>query len=480
MNEQSRPKTRLSLAGRLTLWYASSTCLIVIAATGLLYWALISHLDRQDDQFLIDEVHILRDLLAENGEQNDAIRQEIEIEAAARRYARVYVRLLDQQRAILIETPGMSERLPVGLFPKPARSDEDSDGVDREAVDGAPFRLLAAGYDERSNGDGRTIQIALDRVQQYALIQAYKNTLLAVIVIAILASILAAYWIAHRGIRPIKEIADTARRIRLTTLHERIESGKFPAELAALAGTFNEMLDRLQESFERLSRFSGDIAHELRTPVNNIRGEGEVALSRTRSVDEYRETLASNLEETVRLSRIIDSLLLLARAESPEAELTREPINLTSELDRLREFYDVLMTEKGVEWVVQSPTDLIIQANRPLLQRAIGNLIENALNHTLHGGTIAVSAISNEHMLRIEVADNGSGIPSADLPHIFDRFYRVEKDRSSVTGGSGLGLAIVRSVAELHGGEVAIDSRRGIGTTVSMTLPYDRGPSENG
>jgi two-component system heavy metal sensor histidine kinase CusS len=174
------------------------------------------------------------------------------------------------------------------------------------------------------------------------------------------------------------------------------------------------------------------------------------------------------------LSRIIDSLLLLARAELPARELDREPIDLSSELERIHEYYDVLMADAEIEWVVRCPAEVTIQANRPLLQRAIGNLIENALQHTPPGGAIAVCVMSNELSLRIEVADNGAGIPSEDLPHVFDRFYRVEKDRSSSTGGSGLGLAIVRSVMELHGGEVTIESIRNIGTTVVMFLPHNR------
>ena len=468
-----------SLAMRLTLWYAASSFSIALAATAILYWVLIANLNRQDDQFLMDELHILQDLLTERPDYADAIRQEVEWEAAARRYARVYERLLDASGNVLSETPSMDAQLPKRLFPTPIAVNIISGGCDQLSPNGTPFRIIAATLVHSSPGGVQTIQVAMNRVQHHQLIRNYRWTLFLVTLSAFPVCCLTAFVIAKRGIQPVVDVTKTANRIRSTTLSERIESGQFPTELRELVETFNDMLQRLQESFERLSRFSADIAHELRTPVNNMRGEAEVALSKSRSVEEVRESLASNLEETVRLSRIIDSLLLLARAESPARELDREPIDLSSELTRIYEYYDVLMADADIQWVVECPAGLVVEANRPLLQRAIGNLIENALHYTPSGGTIAVCAIPSATSLRIEVADNGAGIPPEDLPHVFDRFYRVEKDRSTSTGGSGLGLAIVRSVVELHGGEVKIESIHNIGTTVVLTLPYSRLSTDN-
>src|SRR5262249_24484696 len=153
-------------------------------------------------------------------------------------------------------------------------------------------------------------------------------------------------------------ITDTARRIRSTTLHERIEAGRFPAELGALASTFNDMLDRLEESFDRLARFSADIAHELRTPVNNLRRETEVAVRKPRSTDEYREVLGSCLEECLRLGQLIDSLLFLARAESPQAQLVMESVDIGAELATVRDFYEAVATEAGIDLQVQAEAGL--------------------------------------------------------------------------------------------------------------------------
>ena len=464
-------KRRWSLAMRLTMWYAGSTFAIVVATTAILYWAFVSNIDRQDDQFLIDEAHIIQDLLVERPEYIDAIRQEIEWEAAARRYAKVYERLLDSNGQTIVETPDMTRQLPVSMFPNPRDESTVDRGIDKLSLTGIPYRVISVNHSPGSADGVRTIQIAVDRVQQYELMAAYRLILIVVLCAALVASSLAAYLIAHRGIRPIVDVTATVRRIRSTTLHERIETGRFPYELSSLVDTFNEMLDRLKESFERLSRFSADIAHELRTPVNNLRGEAEVTLNKPRTASEYHESLASCLEESIRLSRIIDSLLLMARADSPESELQRETVDLSTELRQLHDFYEAIVAEANIAFIVEAVPDLRLSANRPLLQRAIGNLVENALAFTPSGGTIAVSVTRQKGRLQIEVADTGCGIPKENLPYVFGRFYRVEHDRSSVSGGSGLGLAIVRSITELHGGKVSIDSTPGRGTTVTMSLP---------
>lgn len=479
-NDRTRTKTTdsrrtnrrpWSLALRLTIWYTCSAFALVLIATGILYWALVVNLDRQDDQFLIDEVHILRDLLAERPEYADAIRQEVEWESAARRYARVFVRLLDRDGSIVAETPGMSDVLVPNRFPPAVAATDVTLGVDTMTSDGTPYRLLAARTNTATTDGPTTIQIAVDRIQHRALLAQSRKTLFAVLLLVLAISSLAAHVIARRGIQPIVEVTATARRIRSTTLHERIEEAHFPAELAELAETFNEMLDRLQESFDRLSRFSADIAHELRTPVNNLRGEAEVTLGNPRSEDEYRESLTSCLEESVRLSRIIDGLLLMARAETPSAEVQRETVDLRAEFYTLREFYEAAGDEAGIRLTFASETGLRILANRSLLQRAIGNLVENALAHTPTGGDVRVSATDDNGEIRIIVSDTGCGIPAEDVPHVFDRFYRVERDRSSSTGGSGLGLAIVRSIVELHGGEVSLQCGEDGGMQFVMSFP---------
>jgi two-component system heavy metal sensor histidine kinase CusS len=272
-------------------------------------------------------------------------------------------------------------------------------------------------------------------------------------------------------VRPIAEIAEAARRIHSSTLDNRIQTPGLPAEVAALAETFNTMIAGLEDSFGRLSRFSADIAHELRTPVNNLRGEAEVALRQARTPEEYRSVLGSLLEESVRLSRTIDSLLFVARAESPETQISRETLNVAHELNVVTDFYEAVAAEAGVRLIVEADEKLLASFDRMLWQRAIGNLVANALDHTPPGGCTTVRAHSDDGQLRVEIADTGCGIPAEHLPHVFDRFYRVDPSRSGHSPRLGLGLALVKSIVGLHGGSVDIASELGRGTTVTLRIP---------
>jgi two-component system heavy metal sensor histidine kinase CusS len=271
--------------------------------------------------------------------------------------------------------------------------------------------------------------------------------------------------------RPLHEITATARRIHPSNLGERLALDGLPAELLALADTFNAMLDRLEQSFARLSRFSADIAHELRTPIHNLRVGVEVALGQSRSPEAYRDVLHSNLEECGRLGRLIDNLLFLARSENPQTQIAREPLDVGRELAAVCEFSEAAAQEAGVHLAVAVSGSLQLDANRALFQRALGNLVANAIAHTPPGGSITLAAEVDEVATRVTVADTGHGIPAEHLPHVFDRFYRVDQARSSASGNVGLGLAIVRSIVELHGGTVSLTSTVGKGTQIHMSFP---------
>src|ERR1700683_252209 len=315
-----------------------------------------------------------------------------------------------------------------------------------------------------------TLQIAVDVSQKEALLARYRFWFGVVLLatFAIFPSV--GYQIARHGIRPVEEMATTARHISSTNLRERILPEGYPFELASLASTFNQMLDRLEESFERISRFSADIAHDLRTPVNNIRGEAEVALARARSAREYRDVIESCLEEAVRLSDLIGDLLFLARAESPVTHLRRERVDVAELLGGFREYYEASAADSGVSLTTTvADKPVIAELDRTLLQRAVGNLVSNALAHTPPGGAIVFGtgvdfSHSDFSTIRIEVSDTGVAIPAEALPRVFDRFFRVDSSRSQASGGTGLGLAIVQSIMLLHGGNVEISSQPGQGT----------------
>jgi two-component system heavy metal sensor histidine kinase CusS len=456
----------------LTAWYTGSAFLLVLLATGFLYWVLVSNLDREDDQYLADKVRILSGLLREKTNDIAALKQEVEWEWAASQHPQFSMRVLDDQGQTILESAHMHHDLPVDLFPTAGAADAPpAPGLEIDTPEGRSYRLLAARTSLAPGGATRVLQIALDRSFEEELLRRYRTQLWLVLCLSLLVCAAIGYQIARRGLRPIAEITATARRIRSTTLHERIVAANLPAELSVMAATFNEMLDRLEESFGRLERFSADIAHELRTPVNNLRGEVEVALGKPRTVTEYREVLGSCLEEGLRLSRIIDSLLFLARSESAADPLVRERVDLGRELTAVCEFYEAAAAEAGVALRVRVPETLVAGLDRLLFQRAVGNLIANALAHTPRGGSVTVAAMREGNAVAIDVVDTGHGITPEHLPHVFDRFYRADNARSTASGRVGLGLAIVKSIATLHHGTVTLTSERGQGTQVRLLFP---------
>ncbi len=461
------------LATRLSAWYAASAFLLLLLACAFLYWALKNASDTEDGQYLREKANVLATLLRDHPPESEMVRWEIEEESTTRPLARVLSRVLSAEAKTVVETEGMSDELPVADFPMPAGLGlPGAAGAEARSSSGTPFRLLSVQVESSARPTGKSLQIAIDVTYEENLLAGYRRKIWLVLGLGLILSVVVGHWIARRGLRPLEEMSGRIRQIRSTTLSDRLEPVGLPLELHSLADTFNDMLNHMEDAFSRLSRFSSDIAHELRTPINNLRGELEVALSKTRSVQEYREILGSSLEECRRLSGLIESLLFLARAESPETHIQRERLALPVELAKIREFYDVAAAEAGValDLEVTAP-EIVVDLDRTLLQRAIGNLIENALAHTPAGGTIRMRAARKGPSVEISVSDTGEGIPSNHLSHVFDRFYRADGARSKDTGGSGLGLAIVKSIASLHGGVVDIGSEPGRGTCVTLSFP---------
>ena len=380
------------------------------------------------------------------------------------------MRVIDEKGAALATTEGMDGELSSARI---ARGAAENHGrmFWLQSPGGTPYRALASAV-PTGVGDRRwTLQVAVELAQENEVLGHYRLWVWAVLCAAAVFCPGVGYVIARRGTAPLRQVADTARHVSSNNLSRRIQSDGYPSEIAALADTFNAMLARLEESFARLSRFSADIAHELRTPVNNIRGESEVALAKARTAAEYRDALESCLEEAVRLSALIESLLFLARSESPGDHLKQEKVDIGALMSDVREYYEAAACEAGLTLELQCGPGVTGVVDRALLQRALGNLVQNAMSHTPPGGTIRLAARRSGEQTKIEIQDTGRGISSESLPHVFDRFYRADLARTRNAGGAGLGLAIVRQIVFLHRGEIQIASELGQGTTVSVTLP---------
>lgn len=431
---------------RMAAWYAGSSAVLLAVATTTLYWTIAANLDADGDQWLGYSIDYLSDYQVRTGHLPPPDEQPADD-----------FRVRDDAGRILFATPAAKDRLPAALVPGAA-------GVNYRTAAGRWFRALA-----RRTG-GRIYEVSYERTHELELLGRYRRYMAFVLVPALAASAVASIVIARRGLRPVKEIAATARRIGPERLGERIAVDGLPAELGDLARTFNVMLDRLQASFGRLEQFCGDIAHELRTPVHAIRNVAEVALETSRTWDDDREALTTCLDSAEHLSRLIERLLFLARADDPRTVLELETFDMASELAAVREFYEPAAGEAGIELTVDAPPRLACRLDRTLFQRAVGNLLTNALTHTPAGGRVVVSASSGPEGLVVSVSDTGVGIAPEHLPRLFDRFYRPDTARSSGQG-VGLGLAIVKSIAELHRGRASIASRPGGGCVVALHFP---------
>jgi two-component system heavy metal sensor histidine kinase CusS len=257
------------------------------------------------------------------------------------------------------------------------------------------------------------------------------------------------------------------KRVGPKRLHERLAPDGWPRELQPLARAFDEMLDRLEDSFTRLSQFSADLAHELRTPIANIRGEAEVALTRSRASEEYRAVIESTVAECQHLTHIVDNLLFLARTEAAESHLQRLSFDGRAAVEKIAAFYEPVAEEQKLTISCSGQANFF--ADETLFGRAVSNLLENALHHTPMSGTIIISVANRGAQSEVSVKDTGSGMAPEHLPRVFDRFYRADPSRSSE--GLGLGLALVKSIAELHGGSATIESEVNRGTTVTLSFP---------
>ena len=262
-------------------------------------------------------------------------------------------------------------------------------------------------------------------------------------------------------------MAESLGRIGPDQLKERIGPSGWPGELQPLAVAFDQMLKRLDDSFTRLSQFSADLAHELRTPIANMLGEAQVTLTRDRTAAEYRETIESTVAECERLSRIVDNLLFVARVDAAREPIARKRFDARAAVEKIAEFYQTAADDHHV--TITCSGDGQIHADPDLFERAVGNLLDNALRFTAEHGAIRIAVSKSNGDFEVAVIDDGSGIPAEHLPHVFDRFYRAESSRGS--DGAGLGLALVKSIVELHGGSATIQSEGGHGTTVTLKFP---------
>jgi heavy metal sensor kinase len=279
------------------------------------------------------------------------------------------------------------------------------------------------------------------------------------------------FLLAKKSLAPVVAMANQADRISANNLHERLHVGQQNDELHQLARVFNDLLARLDGSFESMRGFVADASHELRTPLAIIRGEADVALSEDREPSEYRDSLVIIQDEAKRVSRIVDDMMALARADAGQRQLRVEEFYLNDLVEECCKAATVLTVSKGVSLTTIPMPDISFRGDQDLLRRMLLNLLDNAIKYTPTGGSVSVAVECEQACVRVIVADTGIGIATTHAEHVFDRFYRVDKARSRADGGTGLGLAIAKWVAEAHNGSIELSSRPGQGSTFTVSLP---------
>lgn len=460
-----------SITVRLTFFYSVATFILLFVIGLFLYGTTVHVLHRANNQFLSHEIVILKKLLKNQSKNRLALEQKVvEIPNAETGSAYHYfVRILDEKNNVVLQTPGIKKVLKNNRFLN-RKAKLVNDKLKRWSGDGyTQYVLMQSPVHFGPSHQSGLIQIALDVSYQQQMLKQYQVILLMVLLLGFLFAILVGYIIAQRGLRSVSELTSTTKTISASSLHQRLDPEFWPKELKTLGMAFNQMLDRIETSFAYLTEFSADLAHELRTPVNNLMGETEIALTRDYSVEEYQQVLVSNLEELRRISQIIENLLFLARADNLQLDIKKESLAVGREIQRICDYYQALADEKNISISLQG--DALVHANPVMFSRIISNLLSNAIKYTPNDGSIKIIVSKVVDTVHITLKDNGMGIAAEHLPKIFNRFYRVDAARSHRSGGVGLGLAIVKSIVELHRGTISIMSETGRGTSVRLILP---------
>jgi two-component system, OmpR family, heavy metal sensor histidine kinase CusS len=455
-----------SISVRLALLHITTVFASFLVCAAVLYFVLTHHMESENIKSLKNQAGAIETmLLLPDGRA--LLRDKLQAQKFESPEETPLIRLLDVQGTMVMESPGMGRVLAAESFP--AKSERGT--IKRITTHGNLYLMKTFALSGTANQvAGFTLQVAVDCSDDNRFFRIFRWALMVFITCGLLFSLAGAYITVSRGMKPLAEISETARNITEHRLHTRIALEPLPVELVSLAASFNEMLGRLEDSFARLSHYTANLAHELRTPVNNLMIEADIALSRPRTPEEYQKVIGSSMEEFERLSWTIDRLLFLARADCDQNDLIIEKLDVLQEIEEIIEFHSDTSYDQGIE--VTYGGDATLSADPVLFRRAVSNLLANAFKYTPRGGRIDVSVRrEDDSSVTVSVADTGCGIAPEHLPRIFDRFYRVDAAGRQDPEGSGLGLAIVKAIMTMHGGTVEVESQTGTGTTVKMHFP---------
>ncbi|MGN2434477.1 heavy metal sensor histidine kinase [Pseudomonas syringae] len=330
---------------------------------------------------------------------------------------------------------------------------------------------ILMGYREirLKTGQDILVRLSMDRESDSTLLHAYLKSTFFILPLILLLVGFGVWWVVRRALRPLRAFRKVTALISARDLSHRMKMKGLPDELRDLAHAVNFMLHRLDGDVQQLAQFSDDLAHELRSPMNNLMGKAQVTLSRPRPSEEYKQALESCTEELERMSRMISQMLFLASVSQPAAPLPLEVIDLGEEAEKVAELFSSSAEDRDITLQVHGAAK--VSGDKLMIQRAISNLLSNAIRHGLAGSVITITLDTREDEVWLAVRNAGDGIDADHLPRLFDRFYRVHVSRARQQGGTGLGLAIVRSIMSLHEGQVTVQSEPGQFTTFNLIFP---------
>ena len=459
---------RRSITFRLALLFAIATMLLLAGIGYFLNRAVESHLADMDWGEIHGKWELTRNLIDEIHTPADVAAFPQLLEGALVGHQELFVAVSDQTGRLLFATPGFSfsHQFATAYPDVPPSFAAMATWHDGEHMFRGIVAAIASGLPAHPRF---TVKIALETDEHRYFLEHFHRLLLIALVFGMTAAAGLGWFIAKRGLLPVRDMAAVARTISVSHLDDRLHLESVPMELRDLATAFNGMLSRLEDSFHRLTDFSSDIAHELRTPINNLMIQSQVALSQARNNEQYQEVIASNLEEFDRLARMIADMLFLAKADNGLMVTAQEKVDLGTEVERLAEFFGPFAEDRGVTITTTGMGG--VTGDRIMLQRAIANLLSNAIAHTPPGGKVSIRLLNVAPALqRVEVENPGSVIPPGQLERIFDRFYRLDPARGTALDGAGLGLAITKSIIEAHKGYIEVVSDRS-STIFAIMLP---------
>lgn len=439
---------------------------------GFMHDSLHATLSREENDFIFDRLHTIRSIINDNQDYLEIVKKDIDWEGQHVPLPYYYLRFLDENGHQLICTPGMDKELPSKYFPPPLGTLSSPHQDQIYMAENGRFYLLVADSVAPPGGAIKrvTVQIGLDITSEITIDEHNHAKLTASVIVRSLVFALIIVLIINKVLKPLDEMVRAAEQVSAKMISDRVNPEGWPVELKRLAISFNEMLDRLQDGFSRMSQFASNMAHEIRTPINNIMGEAEIALAWERSPDEYRKVLVSGIEECQHLSNLVSSLLFLAHAENAGEAIHRVSFNPREEIESILDFYQPRIEEKMA--VVELSGYGEIAGDPLLFRQAVANLLKNVLNYSDDGVKVDICvAPLGEKRTEVVVTDTGYGMEEKELERIFDRFYRVNRSKSDNIEGSGLGLAIVKAIMDLHGGTVSVTSRPGAGSTFTLVFP---------